>query len=60
MKNIILSSSLLVRFLFGMSLILLSVFLGSIHQYEFVNGALMVAGLCIELFVVISFIKKKV
>ncbi len=60
MKNVILSTSLLVRFLFGMTLILLSVFLSSIHKYEFVNGVLMVAGICIELFVVISFIKKRV
>ncbi len=51
----------LVKFLIGMALVLVSVFLevSSVSKYQFVQGVLMGGGLVLQLFAVIAFFKNR-
>jgi hypothetical protein len=61
MKLSINSLSPLAKFLIGMALVLVSVFLevSSVSKYQFVQGVLMGGGLGLQLFAVIAFFKNR-
>ena len=61
MKLSINSLSPLAKFLIGMALVLVSVFLevSSVSKYQFVQGVLMGGGLVLQLFAVIAFFKNR-